>query len=212
MDSNSWKNSYLKREWFFDEKTLPSHATQTVVNQVLVLYQQTAALAQSLMAPMYHEHPCTSMQVSRCLTCQTLDKLSAHLCPLFLHLDGVVMDFFHEGEHHEDLVMAVRLYSFALLLILSGHVVRDQQELREYAQYRLEELSALSFEQKRRGEYDEKTGGDEKSFLVEVFIEVYTTLLDELDSWKTIHPHLPLVAFPAKCAQTLLLKRSGRSA
>src|SRR5437667_1313252 len=141
-----------------------------------------------------------------------LIPLLRHLPPLFANVEDVVIAFFDEPEHHRELEQAVRLYSFSLLLVLSGHIERSEQDLLEYAEYRLEELHGLSLLQK--GLEEEKddhfvTSEHEMQFLVKTFIEVYMSLREELDAWQTTHPHLSRLAFPAMLGPALLHKQTA---
>jgi hypothetical protein len=209
MDKNHWNNSFLKEHWFRNERSLPKNAVEEVSRQALLHYQRVAGVAETLSHSFWHRHAVLSDVWSRqCPTCQTFVQLRQHLHLLFADIDGIVVDFFDEPEHHGELEIAVRLYSFSLLLVLSGHIVRGESELLEYAESRIEELHGLSLVRKGREKGSTSTSDAEKQFLVGVFIEVYKGIRDELDAWNKKYPLLPLPAFPALSGTALLHKQS----
>lgn len=207
MDQIHWNNSFLKKRWFREEDSLPPNAVEEISRRTLLHYQRVAGVAESISNSLWHTHPVRSDAWSRdCSTCQAFMQLFQNLQRLFADMDGIVMDFFDEPEHHRELEMAVRLYSFSLLFVVPRFTPLEKHDLLEYALYRIEELHGLSIV--RKDLHNTSTSDAEIQFLVQVFVEVYKGLWGELNDWKQKNPHLPLQAFPALSATALLHKQS----
>lgn len=211
MNSAYWKTSFTKRRFLRDQETLPPDAVQQVEKQVDELHQNAVRWIRLLHDERYHSSQCMypqskMEQQGTCVACQTIhDVRILLLTEVYVHISGVVLDFFHEPDHKEQLAEAVKLYAWSLFHWQKDQtLVRWRNELMEYAQYRLDDLYGESFAHKPiRDEQDEEmaqpgeTTREDLKPLVIIFAKTYSALVHEFDAWRRENIGIPVFAFPS---------------
>lgn len=206
MDPRYWRESFTRRRFFPHQATLPADAVQQVTKQVQELQCSIAQLIWHFHGERWHAQCFYPRLVSRpgacpaCTVIMALERLL--LLEVYGHIDGVVIDFFHEPEHRDQLEEATKLYAWSVFQQCEPHrLVREPAELVDYARYRVGELYSESFVHKpvrRANKGVGLTSEEELEHLAGLFASVYAALTDKQDAWRRTHPGVVISAFPVE--------------
>lgn len=206
MDPNYWHESFTKRRFFPHQATLPPDAVQQVTKRAQELQRSIAQLILALHGERLHARCFYPRLVNRPGTCPActviMDLERLLLLEVYGHIDGVVIDFFHEPEHRDQLEEAVRLYAWSVFQPGEPHqLVREPAELVDFARYRVGELHSESFVHKPVKGANEGAGltsEEELEHLAGLFASAYAALTDKQDAWRRTHSGVVISAFPAE--------------
>ncbi len=208
MDKTYWLESFTRRWFLPDHETLPANAVDLVRTMAQELVLDTARFIRRLHGKRWHElcyYPKLETIPGDCSACDTIMYLERFVQQeIHANISGVVIDFLHEPDHTDQLKVAVQLYAWSIFHQGKHRpLVRQPEELLDYASYRMEELCGESFVHKPIREGDEETPQpgetteQELHQLAQIFAETYTRLVQEFDAWRATHPGITVAAFPA---------------
>lgn len=207
MDPVYWKESFTSRWFAPDQEVSPEDAVQQVTALVQSITHDVASWARRLHAKHWHggcAYPLLEGSSSSCIACRTIfDMEQLLLREVYVHIDGVVIDFFHEPAHKKQLDEAVKLYAWGIFHQgKHRQLIFQRDRLTEYAAHRIGRLHGESYVHKAvRGEDDEtaqpgETTRADLDALTESFVAVYSNFASQFVAWRRAHPGMSTSAFP----------------
>src|SRR5229473_8592738 len=111
MEQAYWLESFTRRRFFPELETMPPDVVQQVTKQMQDLYLSTAQVMRRLHGERWHAL-CFYPRLEKdaplvCPACQVqYDLEQLLLVKVYGHIGGVVIDFFHEPQHRDQLEAA----------------------------------------------------------------------------------------------------------
>jgi hypothetical protein len=213
MNPDYWRESFTRRHFLENQETLPGDAVGQVWQQVLDIHKDAARWIQRLHSKRWHgtcSYPLLQVPES-CEACRTILDLEHFLLhEIYVHIDGVVIDFFHEPAHKDQLEAAIKLYAWSVFQQCKhGKLVHEENELFAYAMHRVGRLFSESFVHKPVREQGQGavpgeqnptvlTSEEDLERLAHIFADTYATQVRKFYVWRMMRPGVPISAFSAE--------------
>jgi len=210
MNPHSWRASFTRRSFLPEYASLPDNAVDLVRTRAEELVLHAARCIRHLHGERWHTlcyYPELHIVPGACSACDMIMHLDRFVeMHIHANISGVVIDFLHEPDHTDQLNVAVQLYAWSIFHHgKHGHLLRQPEEIRSFADYRMGDLFGESFAHKpMRDEGDEETphpnetSEEELKHLVQIFSDTYAEQVKRFDAWQASHAGFSVAAFPAE--------------